>query len=351
MKKVMILGDSLSLPRPGNFKTFNPKEDLELGVEFNQTYPYLLQENLTNFYVINRAVRASTIKSIYERDRMDHIFLTKPDVIVIHVGIVDLWPRTELNGLGYLSECEFAYYYIKILKLLKVLPNTKVICIGIANTSRKMEKRFPGLLNKINIYNKIIKNICNLNDQAIYVDISTFLRTECLEEYIMKDHQHLNAEGNKLIASLIIENISKIKSFTENVTHENLMIEMNSDDMLIDILYFFELDKFMPEEKVVIYGAGELGKKIGEYLLSEEIHISAFIDQSRKRELIGVPIFSVQNITQEVIDADKIIVASKFYKDEMLEELSLLNIDEGKIMTYSEKKKLRLIDFYRMVEA
>ncbi|WP_141506465.1 SGNH/GDSL hydrolase family protein [Paenibacillus luteus] len=205
MNKIIILGDSLALPRPIRFRDYNPDESLELEIEFEDTYGYLLQMRYKeSAYVINRAVRSSTIKLIYERDKLDHIFLLKPNVIILHIGIVDLWPRETLEFRSYLNIEEFAYYYRMVFESIEKLTDVKVICIGISPTSTKMDEKFIDLLSKINDYNEVIKSMC-LKKGHDYLDMTKFINQDNLYEYILSDDHHLNKSGNMLVYNEIVK--------------------------------------------------------------------------------------------------------------------------------------------------
>jgi len=77
--RIIIVGDSLGLPRPKNIRQFNTDTREELAVYFQHTYGFLLQDalNLTypdeRFDVINRSQRFFTIKNVYEQFA-DHLF-------------------------------------------------------------------------------------------------------------------------------------------------------------------------------------------------------------------------------------------------------------------------------------
>jgi lysophospholipase L1-like esterase len=204
VKNLVILGDSLALPRPERFQTYNPNESLELAVEFQDTYGYLLQMALKDeFYIINRAARSTTIKIIYDRDKLDHIFLLKPDVIVLHVGIVDVWLREELGFKSYLNADEFEHYYRLVFDAIKKLQATRTICIGICPTSIKMDERHPGLLEHIRIFNGIIRALCQ-EKGSNYIDMTNFINQENLHDYLLLDDHHLNKSGNLLVYSEIM---------------------------------------------------------------------------------------------------------------------------------------------------
>jgi lysophospholipase L1-like esterase len=215
---ILILGDSLALPRPHRIKEYDPINEKELAVHFKETYGFLLEKQLradypsADFSVTNRAQRFSTIKNIAQQF-WDHLFYFEPDVIILQVGIVDCWFRQDLNGNQLVNASEFDLYYREILKLLEKRPETKMIVIGICPTSMKMEQKFPGLLEQISLYNQILKSGENFH-QVFFVDMETHVLPHAPNQFLLPDDHHLNKQGNQLVSTLLLP---KIKAFYENV--------------------------------------------------------------------------------------------------------------------------------------
>lgn len=203
--RVLITGDSLALPRPYNIRTFDPEKDEELGVHFHDTYGYLLQKELSKIYskteVINRAQSAQCIGDVYEQ-LFGHLFYFQPDIIILHVGIVDCWPRKELNGKAKTDIGDFSMYYNKIIKLLKRRKQTKLIIIGICSTSKRLEEKYLGTLQQINKYNSVLMSGSD-QQQIFYIDMEKHIDIDDPNVYLMLDDHHLNRKGNELICKLI----------------------------------------------------------------------------------------------------------------------------------------------------
>lgn len=83
MKTVLIVGDSLSMVRPGD------------GLYLNDIYPYLLQEQLgAGYYVVNASQRANdTSKVVLDSYLSESVCSSRADVVVLQLGIVDCTPR------------------------------------------------------------------------------------------------------------------------------------------------------------------------------------------------------------------------------------------------------------------
>lgn len=252
--KIIILGDSLALPRPHRIKDFNPEIDKELAVHFEDTYGFLLEKELRAEYpssgptVMNRAQRFSTMKDIANQFS-DHLFYFQPDVIVIQVGIVDCWFRDELGGKQLVNVAEFEQYYRYILTMLQKRPETKLIVVGICPTSMKMEKRYPGLLRQIQLYNQVLKSGENQH-QVFFVEMESYINSHNPHIYLLPDDHHLNKQGHVLvfkqifkIVTAFIENILGCNAFDKNVDlsykHfiESFSIYPNYGDNLYNLIY------------------------------------------------------------------------------------------------------------------
>jgi hypothetical protein len=119
-KRIVILGDSLSMPRPNE------------GIILEYTYSYLLNKS---FEVINKSKRVNDTKlQILEQNILDDIDYLNPDII-IYLGIVDCAPRL-------LSRNES--------RLINILPN-------------KLRKIIINFLSKYRLFFTKLRNIQYVN--------------------------------------------------------------------------------------------------------------------------------------------------------------------------------------------
>lgn len=201
--RILITGDSLALPRPYFINDYNPAKDHELAVSYDQTYGSLLQKELSQLYpekyieLINRGQRAFTIKHV-ENQIIDHTYFFEPDIIILHVGIVDCWFRAELNSKQYVDIQSFEKAAQHIVNIINSTKTTKIIIIGICPTSMKMERRNKGLLKEITKYNEVFKKYIEHN-RIFYVDMEKHINPNNPHKYLLPDDHHLNRDGNYLI--------------------------------------------------------------------------------------------------------------------------------------------------------
>lgn len=217
MKKIVILGDSLSLPRD------------ELPVE--ETYPYLINNSLKDKYTLfNRSIRANDTSLQIEKFYED-VLLFNPDVIIIHLGIVDCAPRlfyrkeriffskinrlfpivTLMNRYRFFFTKLFPKVYVNIHKFEKnymdIVERTNklgkhVIIIGISDTTKRNKNISYNYNKNINSYNNILKKISEDFNDVTLINMYDYDPNTIL----LKDGIHLNNQGSRLLA----ENLLKV---------------------------------------------------------------------------------------------------------------------------------------------
>lgn len=219
-KRIVILGDSLSLPRPDN------------GVNYEDTYGYLLQEN--NYEVLNRSRRANdTNLQLLEQNMLDDIIYLNPDVVIVYLGIVDCAPRlftknesrvlsllssgirhtiikifsrhrryiTKFRRLTYVRKEEFQKNLDKLVVLLKQ-KKAEIIIINISNTNRGNEKRSHNFKKNIDEYNLVISKIAKSRRLVL-------LNMNNISNMLLDDGVHINKKAHAYIFEKITEYIRK----------------------------------------------------------------------------------------------------------------------------------------------
>lgn len=204
---IVLAGNSLSLPRPHRIKEFDASTDRELAIHYGETYASLLEQRLRTLHpdkyasIQNRSQRGYTIVDILQQFD-DHLYYFQPNLIIMHVGVVDCWYRKELDGRSYVNIQNFTKSYLAIINRMKNRSDTKLIVIGIAPTSDKMEERYPGIRDQISQYNHVLQ--CGADDKQIYyIDLIEDIAPQ-IEQYLLPDDQHLNRNGNRLIYNKLL---------------------------------------------------------------------------------------------------------------------------------------------------
>ncbi|WPB87442.1 SGNH/GDSL hydrolase family protein [Sediminicoccus rosea] len=194
--------DSLSLPRPWFQK--HPSDQPERFTRFRQTYPYLLEGLLKERFqaseirVSNLAMRASSLASSYSH-RNELFSWMEADVAVLHKGVVDCWPRAQLDGQPHTTLKAFREAMTRLLEEReRMAPTLPFIVIGISPTNTATLAKEPKVAENIRAYNAVLSERVDANMR--YIDMEHAL-TEAGEELLHPDGHHLTAGGQALLAN------------------------------------------------------------------------------------------------------------------------------------------------------
>lgn len=220
-KKLVILGDSLSMPRIND------------GVLYEDSYPSILANSI-DFEVINRSRRANdTNEQLKLQNSFDDVTSIKPDIVVLHLGIVDCSPRLfsrlgnkVINKLKYINKyiikimSKNRFFFTKLFKkvyvnidkyksnmeqiidFLKENNVEHIFIINICSTNKENSLRSFNFEKNIEDYNNVIDEVAKKTRVTI-ID----MRKYTPEEILIQDGIHLNKNGNKIIADSIIKRI------------------------------------------------------------------------------------------------------------------------------------------------
>ncbi|MBK8952157.1 MAG: G-D-S-L family lipolytic protein [Chitinophagaceae bacterium] len=190
-KKVIFFGDSIT----------------ELGVKpggyITRVDSMFRSENRAEeFEFIGSGISGNKIYDLYLRLEED-VISRNPDVVVIYIGVNDVWHKTLL-GTGTDPD-KFEKFYEAILIKLKE-KNIKVILCTPAVVGEKTDMSNP-LDGDLNRYSNIIREIAKKNDLPL-IDlrkkILDYLKNNNpgnLDKNVLTyDKVHMNAKGNQFIA-------------------------------------------------------------------------------------------------------------------------------------------------------
>jgi len=227
-ERVVILSDSLSMPRPDE------------SLLYEETYPYLLQQEMENcFEIINRGKRANTIQEqITDQYVYDDIMFFYPKYVVIQLGIVDCAPRLFSRRFGkyvignikplflrefvigqfskrrifftkhfprqYVPLSKFSYGYDYLLNMVKEFGSTPIV-VNIARTSPENDCRSYGFIQHIKNYNEAIEKTAQRHN-ALLIDMYKISESNAV---LLDDGIHYNKLGSKILAQEIAATIKK----------------------------------------------------------------------------------------------------------------------------------------------
>jgi lysophospholipase L1-like esterase len=134
----------------------------------------------------------------------DDVLNKNPDVVVIYIGVNDVWHKS-IRGTGTDPD-KFEKFYLAILKKLKEKNIRTIICTP-AVIGEKTDFSNP-LDGDLNLYSNIIRGIAKKNSLQLidlrqkFLDYAKANNPNNQEQNILtRDKVHLNEKGNLLVAS------------------------------------------------------------------------------------------------------------------------------------------------------
>lgn len=172
----------------------------------------ILNSGGNDYDVIGAGIGGNKVYDLYLR-MDDDVISRSPDIVVIWVGVNDVWHKKMGTGT---DADKFEKFYLAIIKKLKAA-NAKVIICTPSTIGEKSDysNEQDGDLNK---YSNIIRKIA-ADQQVGLVDLrKEFHEYELahnsgnVEKGILTmDGVHLNAAGNRFVANLMVEAVRKVQ--------------------------------------------------------------------------------------------------------------------------------------------
>ena len=161
-----------------------------------------LEKKGDQYDFIGAGVSGNKVYDLYLR--LDEDVMSKnPDIVVIYVGVNDVWHKTLL-GTGTDAD-KFEKFYLAILKKLKDKNIKAILCTpAVVGEKTDFSNPLDGDLNK---YSNMIRDMAKKNSlplvdlRKIFLDYDKTNNPDNKEKDILTyDKVHLNAKGNQLVA-------------------------------------------------------------------------------------------------------------------------------------------------------
>ncbi len=203
--KIIFFGDSIT----------------ELGVKPEKYRGYILrledmlkkEKKEDQYELVGSGISANKVYDLYLRLEED-VLAKNPDVVVIYVGVNDVWHKTLL-GTGTDAE-KFEKFYLAIIKKLQARNIKVVLCTpAVVGEKTDMSNPLDGDLNK---YSNIIRDLAKKNNLPIvdlrnkFQDYLNKNNPENKEKEILTyDRVHMNDKGNQFIADEMWKVLKEVK--------------------------------------------------------------------------------------------------------------------------------------------
>jgi len=231
--KIVIMADSLAMAREG-----------ETNVSFDVTYPYLLDQSLRRRLgseaplVIERGMRRRTIEYVLD-EWYELVDLRQPEVVVVHVGIVDCAPRVflrrerqfvenlrpaflreailsnvhrhrravvNMRKKVYVPADRFSALVGQVIARAEASKLRSLVFVNIITPPAEMDERSPGFIRNAAIYNQILKTHADANG-AHLIDLDRMIKEAGGAEQLTVDGIHLNEAGHAMLAKEIEKHV------------------------------------------------------------------------------------------------------------------------------------------------
>lgn len=187
-----------------------------------------IQTGLTNlgrekdFELAGAGISGNKVYDLYLRMEAD-VLDKKPDVVVIYIGINDVWHKAS-HGTGT-DKDKFEKFYIAIIKKLQAKKIRVAVCtptvIGeLKNNGNPQDA-------DLNSYSEVIRRLaadqgCTLIDlRDAFLDYETQNNSANRESGILTtDRVHLNETGNQLVAAEIMQKLFVLRRNNDPISPE-----------------------------------------------------------------------------------------------------------------------------------
>lgn len=208
MMRLVVVGDSLGLPRFAK-----GANRVELYSE--ETYPerlrrYLAAAGGTDVMLVNLCRHAQTSLHLV-RGLATDVYLARPHVVVVELGLADLWPSRgrqisapypELAGkdpwvdaAGYRSNLDMFLGFCR-----NVMDNAspRVILVNLWAVSRKQHERYPEVVSRTRLYNAALDELAMSHGAALFDAAALCL--ELGDEALCDDGVHWTPSASDALA-------------------------------------------------------------------------------------------------------------------------------------------------------
>lgn len=200
-RKIIFFGDSITEAgaAPGGYIRLMEEQLLKEGIA-------------NNYELIGAGISGNKVTDLFLRLE-DDVLKKKPDVVVIYIGINDIWHKKQGFGTDIVK---FAQFYEAIVKKLKAQGIQVIVCTPSVIGERKdFSNEQDGDLNNYSNWLRYYAKINNFPCVDLRTSFTNYLiannPTNEEKGLLTYDGVHLNATGNKFVANEIWKVLKEIK--------------------------------------------------------------------------------------------------------------------------------------------
>lgn len=207
---IVLMTDSLSLPRPWSIRDLTSTEGADF--DYERIYPTLLRQRLDRLWptsavtITNLGKRSCTMEMI-ARSAPTVFRLYGPDVAVVHAGIVDCWLRSESPDE---FDCPLDLYAQSAEAIVDsrnaARPDCPIVFVGTLDLPERFAQRSPRQNGIIAAYNAALRKTCR-RENVFFLDIARQANASA-ETLVHLDGVHLSHVGHEASADALARAIA-----------------------------------------------------------------------------------------------------------------------------------------------
>lgn len=203
--RVIFFGDSIT--------ELGVKRDKYVGYIVRMDSMLKVEKKEDQYELIGSGISANKVYDLYLRLEED-VLSKNPDVVVINVGVNDVWHKTLL-GTGTDAD-KFEKFYQAIIRKLKDKNIKTILCTpAVVGEKTDMSNPLDGDLNR---YSNIIRDLAKKNNLPLvdlrkkFIDYLKENNPDNKEKEILTyDRVHMNARGNQFLADAMWKAVMNLK--------------------------------------------------------------------------------------------------------------------------------------------
>lgn len=224
--KILVIGDSIGLPRFA-------KDTGEVELYYEDTYPEWIRKLALRRFagedvlLVNACRHAHTSLHLLRGAANDVCFL-QPDVVVLQLGMADLWPAggrstpppfPELSGKDpWVDETEFVQNMERFVAFCLSQPKCRVVVVNIPRCRDRQYRQHPGAWERTERYNRRLEQLTP-NLRLALVDAQAVF-AELGEAATGSDGIHPTVQCSRQLAEKIVETLARLRDESVGVATE-----------------------------------------------------------------------------------------------------------------------------------
>lgn len=343
--QALIITDSLGAPRDIPYTRYK-----DTWVSMVEDYFYQ-EHGIKTFAFTQRGLSTQTALEQIE----EQLQFYTPKIVILQIGIVDCSPRlikfSTIQNLSKLLPLKVNLFLDNFKRFLFTSPKLSKYRFRSDVDVKDFEKNINTIVNRyfkdsiivyipigwpnkryvfeskyirkfVEKYNDILKRFNG--DRYFYLEKIDDIVKKNIYKIYDKKNRHYTVHGHKVIADIILSELTQIENFFCNFTIKKSeeIINYNTSFRVKNVLK----QRISPNSQVYIMGAGEYSKNLYKIIKDEKsFSIQGFIDSNKKENIFLEKPVLARDFLQDIEEDITLFIATSKYEKKIYQELKSLN--------------------------